>query len=117
MVGVAIKWLGQGTEEIGVDITTNRVLVRIDPKYFRPAEVDQLLGDPAKAEKLLGWKRTIGFDDLVREMVSRESGEGAVLICRCCLMSRLRGTWSRIIISLSAAASPEGIHCEEVNHL
>lgn len=70
VVGVAIKWLGQGTDEIGVDLATNRVLVRIDPKYFRPAEVDQLLGDPTRAEQLLGWKRTVGFEDLVREMVS-----------------------------------------------
>jgi len=70
IVNVHIRWHGEGTNEVGFDEASGKVLVRIDPKYFRPAEVDQLLGDPSKAERILEWKRTVVFEDLVREMVS-----------------------------------------------
>jgi GDPmannose 4,6-dehydratase len=67
--GFNIKWKGHGIDEIGYDEKTGRELVFVDPKYFRPAEVSQLLGDPTKAKKLLGWTPKITFKELVREMV------------------------------------------------
>ncbi|KAI0249779.1 GDP-mannose 4,6-dehydratase [Lactifluus subvellereus] len=72
VLDVEIKWSGKGVEEVGKDSQTDRILVRVDPKYFRPAEVEQLLGRPAKAERLLGWKRNIDFDSLVKEMVEAD---------------------------------------------
>jgi GDPmannose 4,6-dehydratase len=64
-----IEWRGQGVEETGVDKRTGRVLVRVDERYFRPAEVETLLGDPSRARTKLGWSPEISFDHLVREMV------------------------------------------------
>ncbi|KAM0754708.1 GDP-mannose 4,6-dehydratase [Meredithblackwellia eburnea MCA 4105] len=71
VVGITIKWEGEPetTEEVGVSAQTGQVLVRVDPRYFRPAEVDLLHGTPAKAERVLGWKRKCTFDELVKEMV------------------------------------------------
>ena len=74
-VGTTVVWQGEtGTvTEIGVDATdTSRVLVKIDPQYFRPTEVEILIGDPAKAQRLLGWKPKILFQQLVEEMVSAD---------------------------------------------
>lgn len=72
-VGTTIKWVGEGVDEIGVDASDeSRVLVRIDPKYFRPTEVDILIGDPAKAKAQLGWTPTTLFADLVNEMVDAD---------------------------------------------
>jgi len=69
-VDIDLRWRGEGVDEVGFDAADpDRVLVRIDPKYFRPTEVDLLLGDPTKAKTLLGWEPTTKFDDLVREMV------------------------------------------------
>jgi GDPmannose 4,6-dehydratase len=68
-VGVAIKWQGQGVNEKGIDIKTGRILVEVDKRYFRPAEVELLLGDPSKAEKELNWKRKVSFQELVSGMV------------------------------------------------
>ncbi|KAG8999130.1 hypothetical protein FRB93_013287 [Tulasnella sp. JGI-2019a] len=68
VVDIKLKWEGKDTEETGTDIATGKVVVRIDPAYFRPAEVELLLGNPAKAEKKLGWKRNVDFDSLVKEM-------------------------------------------------
>jgi GDPmannose 4,6-dehydratase len=68
-VGIQIEWSGQGTDEKGRDGKTGHVLVEIDPRYFRPTEVEHLLGDPAKAHKVLGWRHETGFDALVAEMV------------------------------------------------
>jgi GDPmannose 4,6-dehydratase len=59
-------------EEVGVDRTTGRTLVRIDPRYFRPAEVDSLLGDASKARAKLGWRPEVSFEDLVKEMVATD---------------------------------------------
>lgn len=70
--GVTIRWQGTGVEEQGVDDATGRVLVEIDARYFRPTEVELLLGDPAKAEKVLGWKHTTPFKTLVTEMVAAD---------------------------------------------
>ena len=67
--GFDIKWKGEGIDEIGYDEKTGRELIAVDPKYFRPAEVSQLLGDPTKAKNLLGWTPKTTFKDLVREMV------------------------------------------------
>ncbi len=70
--GVDIAWHGKGLEETGVDKANGRVLVEIDPRYFRPTEVNSLLGDPSKAREKLGWRHTIGFEDLVREMLEAD---------------------------------------------
>jgi len=67
--GVSIEWQGQGIDEQGIDAKTGRVLVKVDERYFRPAEVELLLGDPTKAETELGWKRTVSFRELVAGMV------------------------------------------------
>lgn len=68
--GINLRWEGTGIEEKGIDEKTGKVLVEVDPKYFRPAEVDQLLGDPSKAKNQLGWNpRTTSFEDLVKIMV------------------------------------------------
>ena len=71
--GIDIKWEGTGVDEKGIDKATGRVLVEIDPKYFRPAEVEQLLGDPTKARTLLGWNpRKTSFEELVKLMVEHD---------------------------------------------
>ncbi|TPL04700.1 MULTISPECIES: GDP-mannose 4,6-dehydratase [unclassified Mesorhizobium] len=67
--GRTIRWQGNGADEVGIDAATGAALVRIDPRYFRPTEVDTLVGDAAKARSLLGWSHTVGFKDLVAEMV------------------------------------------------
>jgi GDPmannose 4,6-dehydratase len=74
VVGRRIEWRGQGVDEQGIDTVSGRVLVLIDPRYFRPTEVDLLLGDPSKARSRLGWSHTVSFDDLVREMVEADLG-------------------------------------------
>jgi GDPmannose 4,6-dehydratase len=70
--GFTIKWKGKDFEEIGYDINTGRELVFISDKYFRPAEVDELLGDSTKAKEELGWVPSVKFDDLVKEMVNSD---------------------------------------------
>jgi GDPmannose 4,6-dehydratase len=72
LLGFDIEWRGKGVEETGVDAKTGRVLVRIDARYFRPAEVESLLGDASKARARLGWSPEISFDELVREMVESD---------------------------------------------
>jgi GDP-mannose 4,6-dehydratase len=72
-VGINLRWEGEGINERGIDTTTGRVLVEVDPKYFRPAEVETLLGDPTKAKKLLGWNPSkTSFEELVRIMVRHD---------------------------------------------
>lgn len=72
-VGIDLRWEGEGVEERGIDIATGRILVEVDPKYFRPAEVETLLGDPAKAKELLGWNPSkTSFEELVRIMVRHD---------------------------------------------
>jgi GDPmannose 4,6-dehydratase len=71
-VGRRIAWRGKGTDEKGVDAKTGEVLVSIDPRYFRPTEVDLLLGDPTKAHEKLGWRHKTSFRDLVKEMVAAD---------------------------------------------
>ena len=72
-VGINLRWEGEGINERGIDTATGRILVEADPKYFRPAEVETLLGDPAKAKKLLGWNPSkTSFEELVRIMVRHD---------------------------------------------
>jgi GDPmannose 4,6-dehydratase len=71
-VGKRIEWRGSGAEEKGFDAKTGRVLVEVDPRYFRPTEVDILLGDSSKAHRKLGWRHVTTFDELVREMVEAD---------------------------------------------
>ena len=71
-IGRTIVWRGTGVEEEGVDAESGKVLVCIDPQYFRPTEVEQLLGDPTKARTKLGWQHRVGFTDLVNEMVDED---------------------------------------------
>ena len=72
--GITIEWQGEtGTvDEVGVDTATGNTVVRIDTDYFRPTEVDLLLGDPTKAKEKLGWTSKTSFDDLVKEMVEAD---------------------------------------------
>jgi GDPmannose 4,6-dehydratase len=71
--GIGLRWEGKGVNEKGIDVKTGKVLVEVDPKYFRPAEVEQLLGDPTKAKALLGWNpRKTSFNELVRIMVRHD---------------------------------------------
>ncbi len=65
-------WRGSGVEEKGVDKSTGEVLIEVDPRYFRPTEVDALLGDPSKARTKLGWRHNTTFDKLVQEMVQAD---------------------------------------------
>ena len=69
-VGISLKWIGSGVEEKGIDADTGRVLLEVDPRYFRPTEVDVLLGDYTKARETLGWEPTVTLEELVDEMVS-----------------------------------------------
>ena len=71
-VGRKIAWKGKGVDEIGVDTKSGKTLIEVDPRYFRPTEVDLLLGDPSKAHRLLGWKHTTAFKDMVKEMVASD---------------------------------------------
>jgi GDPmannose 4,6-dehydratase len=71
-VGREIVWRGQGVEEVGVDAKSGKALVRIDPRYFRPTEVDMLIGDASKAKEKLGWRPATAFADLVQEMMAAD---------------------------------------------
>ena len=71
--GIQLRWEGEGINEKGIDVSSGRVLVEVDPKYFRPAEVEQLMGDPTKAKTLLGWNpRRTSFEELVKLMVKHD---------------------------------------------
>jgi GDPmannose 4,6-dehydratase len=74
-VGIVIEWEGKGIDETGKDSASGKTLVRIDPRYFRPTEVDTLLGDAGKARSKLGWKPTVSFDGLVKMMVREDLKE------------------------------------------
>lgn len=71
-VGVDIEWSGEGVEETGTDKASGRLLVRVDPRYFRPTEVELLIGDPSKAKEKLGWSATTTLSELVSEMVRED---------------------------------------------
>jgi GDPmannose 4,6-dehydratase len=67
-----ITWKGKGVDEVGVDGKTGRTLVHVDPRYFRPTEVETLLGDPSKAREKLGWSAEVSFEELVAEMIESD---------------------------------------------
>jgi GDPmannose 4,6-dehydratase len=69
LLGMRLEWRGKGVQEQGVDAVTGKTIVKVDPRYFRPTEVDTLLGDPSKAKTKLGWSAKVGFDELVADMV------------------------------------------------
>lgn len=71
-VGIAVEWSGAGIDEIGKDKATGKIIVKINKDFFRPAEVDILLGNPDKAEKELGWNRQISFNELVERMINND---------------------------------------------
>jgi GDPmannose 4,6-dehydratase len=71
-VGREIEWSGDHVEEVGRDAKTGQILIRIDPRYFRPTEVDLLIGDPSKARRVLGWHHKVTFRELVAEMVASD---------------------------------------------
>ena len=72
LLGMRIEWQGEGVEEVGIDAATGRQLVRVDPRYFRPTEVETLLGDATKARQKLGWTPQVTFSELVAEMVESD---------------------------------------------
>ena len=69
---IPLEWRGEGEGMEGFNPQTGKTFVAVDPRYFRPAEVETLLGDPTEAEKVLGWKPTISFQDLVKEMAEED---------------------------------------------
>ena len=71
-VGIELEWKGEGVDEVAIDTATGNTVLKINPEFFRPAEVDILLGDPAKAEAELGWKRKVDFPGLVKLMVEHD---------------------------------------------
>jgi len=74
-VGRIIEWSGSGIDEVGIDMESGAVLVEIDPRYFRPTEVELLIGDSSKAREKLGWQHTTRFEDLIKEMVAFDLDE------------------------------------------
>jgi GDPmannose 4,6-dehydratase len=71
-VGISIRWEGQGVDEKGYNAETGACIVEVDPRYFRPTEVETLLGDPTKAKEKLGWQPRTSFEELVSEMVRED---------------------------------------------
>jgi GDPmannose 4,6-dehydratase len=70
--GIDIIWEGEGVNEVGKDASTGRILVQVDPKYYRPAEVDLLISDPSKAKSKIGWRTKVGFEKLVKMMIESD---------------------------------------------
>lgn len=78
-IGKTIEWRGAGLDEVGVAADSGEVLIRIDPRYFRPTEVEELLGDPTKAQTVLGWRHRTSFTELVREMMEHDLAAGNLM--------------------------------------
>jgi GDPmannose 4,6-dehydratase len=72
--GLPLDFKGEGIDEVGIERRSGKVRLRVNKKYYRPAEVELLLGNPQKAERVLGWKRKVTFDDLVYRMVKSDLG-------------------------------------------
>jgi GDPmannose 4,6-dehydratase len=72
LLDMQIEWQGEGVDEVGIDASTGRTLIHVDPRYFRPTEVETLLGDPTKAREKLGWEAEVTFPELVAEMVASD---------------------------------------------
>ena len=79
-IGIDIRWKGKGVDEVGYDNESKEVIVKIDPRYLRPTEVDTLLGDPSKAIRELGWKAKINFRDMIKEMVRSDLSEAKKIL-------------------------------------
>jgi len=79
-LGISIKWVGKGIYEKGIDKKTGKIIVKVGKRYFRPTEVDTLLGDARKAKKILKWKPKITFNQMVKEMVESDYKEQKKLI-------------------------------------
>ena len=80
---ISIRWEGEGENEKGYDDSTNKVIISIDPRYYRPTEVDHLLGDPTKAREKLGWRPEISFEQMIAEMVAADIKEAEKnILCR-----------------------------------
>ena len=79
-LGISIKWIGKGVNEVGIDKKTGKTLVEVGKKYFRPTEVDALLGDAKKAKKILKWKPKITFNQMVKEMIESDYNEQKKII-------------------------------------
>jgi GDPmannose 4,6-dehydratase len=75
LLNMKIEWQGKGVDEVGIDSVSGRAMVRVDPRYFRPTEVETLLGDPTKARQKLGWSAEVSFSELVSEMVASDLEE------------------------------------------
>jgi GDPmannose 4,6-dehydratase len=73
MANIRLKWRGAGADEVGYDEATGKDLIFIDPKYYRPTEVDVLWGDASKAERVLGWRPRTSFKQLIAEMVQQDT--------------------------------------------
>jgi GDPmannose 4,6-dehydratase len=71
-LGMPIQWQGDGLNKIGIDKNSGKTMIKVNPKFFRPAEVEILQGNPTKAEWELGWKREISFEDLVERMAEND---------------------------------------------
>ena len=81
-LGITVRWEGTGIDEKGYDAQTGKLLVDVNPEYYRPAEVEFLWGNPAKAEKVLGWKRKVDFKALVAMMMDADLRETAGMSCK-----------------------------------
>ncbi|HAG14302.1 MAG TPA: GDP-mannose 4,6-dehydratase, partial [Ruminococcus sp.] len=71
-VGIEIEWKGEGVDTVGINKANGKTVVKVNKKFYRPAEVELLLGSPKKAEEKLGWKRDISFDELVSRMAKND---------------------------------------------
>ena len=71
-VKIKVKWKGKGIKEVGYNSANNQILVKVDPKYFRPTDINELRGDYSKARRELGWKPKTTFDEMVRIMVESD---------------------------------------------
>ena len=79
-LGINIKWIGKGINEKGIDKKTGKIIIKVGKRYFRPTEVDTLLGDARKAKKILKWKPKITFNQMVKEMVESDYNNQKKLI-------------------------------------
>ena len=89
-----IRWEGTGIDEVGIDETTGKTIVSVDKRYFRPTEVETLLGDPANARNKLGWEPTTTFAEMVKEMVETDLGIASAILSRKRMVTKFRASLS-----------------------
>jgi len=75
ILGISIRWEGEGINEVGINIVNGEIIVKVDPKYFRPSEVDLLIGSSDKAKNVLGWKPNLSLSDIIAEMIDHQMGK------------------------------------------